>query len=259
MTILRLQAKQDALEKEASTRDPIKGIAEYVWNALDADATLITVKLEKNDLGGIVAIRVSDNGHGISQERADQDFSNLGGSLKRTTFKTRSLERAIHGKEGRGRLKFFSLARQARWLSISEIEGKRSALTLTIQANNLENCDRSDPVETSDDVGTIVELSSLKEPFDSLDTPEAFRQFSTIFAPYVLQYPDVHISFNEFEVDPRITIHRTHDIPQSPVVCPNRTIDDLRLKLLNGTRRPKAAKFFSVGTMELFLGLRRLT
>jgi hypothetical protein len=33
MTKLSLQAKQDFLEKEASTRDPIKGIAEFVWNA----------------------------------------------------------------------------------------------------------------------------------------------------------------------------------------------------------------------------------
>ncbi|MBA4758376.1 ATP-binding protein [Sphingosinicella sp.] len=254
MTILSLQAKQDFLEKDASTRDPIKGIAEFVWNALDADATEVRVELKKNELGGIVAIRIIDNGHGIAPERADHDFSNLGASHKRTTVKTKALERAVHGKEGRGRLKFFSLARRARWTSVSEKNGKRSALTLTIQANNLENCDRADAIETEDDIGTTVELSPLKEALDILDSPDAFRQFSTIFAPYVLQYPDARIYFNGFEVDPRITIHKTHDIPQSTIVCPNRIIEDLRVKVIEWSTPTESRQIFFGGDNGIVLG-----
>jgi Histidine kinase-, DNA gyrase B-, and HSP90-like ATPase len=253
MTILSLQAKQDFLEKDASTRDPIKGIAEFVWNSLDADATVVRVKLEKNQLGGILAIHISDNGHGISQERADHDFGSLGASTKRTTLKTQG-ERAIHGKEGRGRLKFFSLSRKARWTSVSQVDAKHSVLTLTIQANNLEKCERTEAVYTKEDVGTLVELSPLKEPFDSLDSPEAFRQFSTIFAPYVLQYPDVHIFFNEFEVDPRVTIHKTYDIPQGSIICPNRTIDDLRLKVIEWTTPTESRQIFFGGDNGIVLG-----
>jgi hypothetical protein len=39
MTVLSLIARQDYLEKVARTRDPIRAISEFVWNALDADAT----------------------------------------------------------------------------------------------------------------------------------------------------------------------------------------------------------------------------
>lgn len=254
MTILSLQAKQDFLEKDASTRDPIKAIAEFVWNALDADATEVRVTLDKNGLGGITAIKIEDNGHGISPERADHDFGNLGASHKRTESKTQSLERAVHGKEGRGRLKFFSLARRAKWTSVAAVDGRRVALSLTIQANNLEKCDRSDTSETDAPTGTAVELAPLKDTLDVLDGTDAFRQFSTIFAPYILQYPGVRIIYNTFEVDPRITIHRTHDIPQSPIVCPSRTINDLRLKVIEWNAPTEGRQIFFGGDNGIVLG-----
>lgn len=254
MTTLSLQAKQDFLETEASTRDPIKGVAEFVWNALDADATDVRVELVKNDLGGITAIRIVDNGHGIPRDRADHDFGNLGDSHKRGAHKTRTHERAVHGKEGRGRLKFFSLARQARWKTISETDGKRLALTLTIRASNLEICDLSDSIETDEEVGTSVELSPLKDTFDQLGSTDTFRQFSTIFAPYILQYPDVHVFYNDFEVDPRVTIHKMHDIPQSALVCPTRTINDLRLKVIEWNTSTESRQIFFGGDNGIVLG-----
>src|SRR5687768_5308085 len=122
MTILNLHAKQDFLERDASTRDPVRALAELVWNALDADATKIEVILERNDLGGLGAIRVVDNGNGISAESATHDFGNLGDSWKRSAHRTSRLGRAIHGKEGRGRLRFFSLAQRARWFTTTVAE-----------------------------------------------------------------------------------------------------------------------------------------
>lgn len=68
MTTLSLRAKQDFLERDAATRDPIRAIAEFVWNALDADSTNIQVTLERNDLGGLEAIRVIDNGSEVVRE-----------------------------------------------------------------------------------------------------------------------------------------------------------------------------------------------
>lgn len=254
MTTLSLQAKQDFLEKEASTRDPIKGIAEFVWNALDADATHVSVSLTTNELGGTVAIQISDNGHGISEERAVHDFQNLGNSHKRRAVRTRTHERAVHGKEGRGRLKFFSIARRAQWKTVAEVGGKRQALTLTIQANDLENADLSDVVDTDAPIGTTVDLSPLKDTFDRLSGQEAFRQFSTIFAPYILQYPDVEIAYNGFTVDPRITINKMHDLPQGKIVCPGRTIEDLRLKVIEWKTPTDSRQIFFGGDNGIVLG-----
>lgn len=254
MTTLSLQARQDFLEKDAKVSDPIKGIAEFVWNSLDADASTVGVEVVKNDLGGITAIRIVDDGHGISRKRADHDFANLGDSIKRKMAKTRIHERAIHGKEGRGRLKFFSIARIAKWSTVYDEDGKRFALELTIQANNLEHCEVSDPVPTEVSTGTVVELSSLKEPFDRLASTDAFREFSTVFAPYILQYPNVRISFNGFAVDPRVTIHKAHDIPQKPVICPNRIIDDLRLKVIEWNGQTESRQIFFGGDNGIVLG-----
>lgn len=254
MTTLSLQARQDFLEKDAKLGDPIKGIAEFVWNALDADATEVKVELIRNDLGGITAIRIVDDGHGISRERADHDFANLGDSIKRKMAKTRTHERAVHGKEGRGRLKFFSIARLAKWHTVYEDNSSRHALELTIQANNLEHCELTDPLATQAATGTVVELNGLKETFDRLGSTDAFREFSTIFAPYILQYPTVRISFNGFAIDPRITIHKDFDIPQKPIICPNRIVDDLRLKVIEWNVQSDSRQIFFGGDNGIVLG-----
>ena len=38
MVVLTLMAKHDHLQRVASTRDYVKALSEFVWNALDADA-----------------------------------------------------------------------------------------------------------------------------------------------------------------------------------------------------------------------------
>lgn len=238
MTTLNLHAKQDFLERDAATRDPIRALAELVWNALDADATKIEVMLERNDLGGLAAIRVVDNGNGISATSAAHDFGNLGDSWKRSAHRT-SLGRAIHGKEGRGRLRFFSLAQRARWFTTtktdpsSEGDARLSSRTIEIHSKSLERCEVTEAAGPLDQTtGTTVALTSLKGTFDELSTPDAYRQFSTLFAPYVLQYPNAEIWYNGFKVDPDITIHRWQDLPHTIVHLANRTIDDLKIKVI---------------------------
>jgi glucose-6-phosphate-specific signal transduction histidine kinase len=83
---------------------PLTGITELIWNALDADATEVRVALPENELGGVVEIRVEDNGHGMTQEQALAGFERLGGSWKRTA--TQSPQgRTLHGRDGRGRFR----------------------------------------------------------------------------------------------------------------------------------------------------------
>src|SRR3546814_19316210 len=104
---------------KTGSRDTTRALAELVWNALDADAKRIAVILDRNDLGGLSGIRVIDNGSGISAESAEHDFGNLGDSWKRGAQRPSPLNRAIHGKEGRGRLSFFPLAQRASWVKKS--------------------------------------------------------------------------------------------------------------------------------------------
>lgn len=121
--------------------------------------------LERNDLGGLDAIRVIDNGSGISASSAEHDFGNLGDSWKRDTHRT-GLGRAIHGKEGRGRLRFYSLAQRAHWFTTTRSEGGLSSRTPEIHAKSLERCEMVE-VEAPTDEHTGIrthrdEISRLK-------------------------------------------------------------------------------------------------
>lgn len=254
MTTLNLQAKQDFLERDAATRDPIRAIGEFVWNALDADATKVQVTLERNDLGGLSAIRIIDNGSGIAASSAQRDFGNLGDSWKRGTHRT-GLGRAIHGKEGRGRLRFYSLAQRARWITTTPCEEGLSSRTLEIHAKSLERCEVTEAAAPlSQEAGTTVILDMLKSTFDALSTSDAYRQFSTLFAPYVLLYPNAEIYFNTFKVDPDITIYRWQDLPPMVVNLPDRTIDDLKVKVIEWKSATETRQIHFGGEDGIVLG-----
>lgn len=254
MTTLNLQAKQDFLERDAASRDPIRAIAEFVWNALDADATTVQVMLERNDLGGLDAIRIVDNGSGITASSAEHDFGNLGDSWKRASNRT-ELGRAIHGKEGRGRLRFYSLAQRARWLTTTRSGDGLSSRTLEIQAKSLERCEVVETGSSEKDApGTTVLLTMLKGAFDELSSPDAYRQFSTLFAPYILQYPNAEIWFNTFKVDPDVTIHRWHDLPPMSVKLPERTISDLKVKVIEWKSASETRQIHFGGEDGIVLG-----
>lgn len=255
VTTLSLHAKQDFLERGASTRDPIRALGELVWNALDADATKTEVLFDKNELGGLIAIRIVDNGSGISTERAEYDFGNLGDSWKRNAHRTSNLGRAIHGKEGRGRLRFFSLAQRARWLTTSNGANGLSSRTIEIHAKSLEHCEVTElPYPLCESTGTTVELSLLKETFDSLSSPDAYRQFTTLFAPYVLQYPNAEIWFNGFKVDPKLTVERWEDLPHRPVALADRTLTDLRIRVIEWKSASETRQIHFGGEDGIVLG-----
>jgi hypothetical protein len=165
MVVLTLKAKHDHLQKVASTRDHVKAISEFVWNALDADAECTSVEFVRNALGGLEGIIIRDNGTGISKDRAEHDFESLGESWKLTRARTPVLARAIHGKEGQGRLRFFSLARRAHWDTVYKQNKKLFKLKIDIDADRLEVSNVSDltPADANDETGTVVQLAPLKE------------------------------------------------------------------------------------------------
>ncbi|MCW5693832.1 MAG: ATP-binding protein [Pseudolabrys sp.] len=254
MTVLSLTAKQDHLERVAKTRDPIKALSEFVWNALDANATHVSVDLLPNKLGGIDAIQIRDDGIGIAYERAQSDFSNLGDSWKKNAPRKAS-QRPYHGKEGRGRLRFYSLSQKARWYSTYSNGGQPLDLTIEIDSQSLGKCDLAEPTPSKkSSFGTIVDLAPLKEPFDWLQSEAALIEFSTIFAPYLLRYPDVSISYNGTPIRPSDTIELSYDFPRKTVVCPKRTIKDLTLKVIEWKSHVENRKINLGGENGIVLG-----
>ncbi len=256
MVVLTLKAKNDHLQRVATTRDPIKALAEFVWNSLDADATTTSVNLIRNDLGGLDAIRIEDNGTGISRSRAEHDFESLGESWKLQKRHTAVLSRAIHGKEGLGRLRFFSLAQRASWASVYEESGSRRKLTIQIDSASLQTSNVSDAVavEEGTPTGTAVELAPLKDKLDWLSSDEAKAEFNSTFAPYVLQYPNSRIIYDGQAVDPNTTIVASFEVPKTALVCQSQTIRDLTIKIIEWKEGVGSRKIYFGGESGIVLG-----
>ena len=122
-------------------------------------------------------------------------------------------------------MRFFSVAQKANWRSIFKDGDNLVRLSLEISSSALQRCDISE-VEIAEDakIGTVVELCPLKEPFDWLTSEEARASFNVIFAPYILQYPDVKIFYDGHQLDPKATINRSHEFPQISLICPTRNV-----------------------------------
>lgn len=207
-------------------------------------------------MGGLESILIRDNGTGISKARAEHDFESLGDSWKLQTSRTPVLSRAIHGKEGKGRLRFFSLAQRARWDSVYEHDGVVSRLTIEVDANRLQTCNVSEPVPAPQDTetGTIVELAPLKDTFDWLTSEEARADFNATFAPYVLQYPGAVIIYDNLPVNPSLTIDRAHTFETKPINCPGRVVRDMSLKVIEWKARVGSRKIYFGGETGVVFG-----
>jgi hypothetical protein len=93
---------------------PEQAIAEFVWNGFDANATEVCIDFEEESvLGGLKKIIISDNGDGIPQELLGQKFKPFLES-KKAASNNKNHSRT-HGKNGIGRLTFFTFAKTATW------------------------------------------------------------------------------------------------------------------------------------------------
>ena len=102
--------------KELAGTKPISALMELIYNSLDASATSIRIEITRNKLSGVEKIIVRDNGEGIEGDNIHLTFAECGYSGKRQGDKNH-LGKLVHGKNGRGRFKAYSLGSQIEWLS----------------------------------------------------------------------------------------------------------------------------------------------
>ena len=201
-----IQVQDDHLERIAQTRKPILALAELIWNAVDADATNIDVNLVDDDLHGLQAIKVADNGHGIPYADAEELFSRLGGSWKQSRLHSIEKKRILHGKEGRGRFRAFSLGRVVDWdVRAADLSSTLQRYRISMIKDHLRRVEISDVSRVTDGVGrgVTVTVSEPEKEFRSLRGDTALDDLSQIFALYLRQYPTVKISYNGTMIDPR--------------------------------------------------------
>ncbi|WP_405807695.1 ATP-binding protein [Streptomyces sp. NBC_00210] len=209
MGSITLRVEQDHVEGVAKLNDPVGAVVELIWNALDADATNVTVEIERNDLDGIGKVTVSDDGHGMPSESVPSYFDKLGGSWKKTALVSIDKRRAMHGRNGQGRVRAFALGVNVRWLTIGKgVDGK---VKTVIEADrSAMRKYRIDTIgSTVEETGTTVEAWGAVPHLDRLlNTPRVVGALTTEFALYLETYPDSSITYDGIRVDPgEVQVH----------------------------------------------------
>lgn len=200
--IVRVVAEEDFIEK-LTVAGPAQALAELIWNALDAEATKVSVEVD-DSLLGLRAIRVRDNGHGIPPQDAEEVFLHLGGSWKRNANKSKNGKRVLHGKEGKGRFRALALGRVAEWSVTARTEAKelvRYGITVIKDSAREFTLTPATVVENGAKAGIEV---TIFEPFKQwrLDTPAIFQELNEIYMLYLKEYPGVQINFLGKQLDP---------------------------------------------------------
>jgi hypothetical protein len=197
-----VEVQPDFLERQAKAQ-PVQALAELVWNALDADATKVGIEFEPDALGGVSKIVVADNGIGIAFADAPALFKSLGGSWKRRRTTTYTLNRELHGREGRGRFKALALGNVIDWKVVYQRDSHLYRFDISILESEIERVRISDEQEwQGPDKGVTVVVSELKKQFGLLKHDTAVQTLSEIFAIYLKNYRDVQIAVSREPIDP---------------------------------------------------------
>ena len=188
---------------KAYTRSPLRGVEELIWNALDADADHVRVEIQRNKLGGVEAVHVEDDGHGMRPDEVDDLFGRLGGSWKLFATKTRTKGRSLHGRHGRGRWYAFGLRGAiVVWRTIAELpDGERVATTVQGEAHSLTRFSITGPEPTDKPPGTRVSIEGIAEDPTPLLSPRAVDSLTARFALHIERFGET-ITFDGARLDP---------------------------------------------------------
>ncbi|MFB7126423.1 ATP-binding protein [Kitasatospora sp. NPDC056273] len=197
-----VEVKPDFIEKVARRTDPVGAVEELVWNSLDADATRVEIDLELNDLGGLAAVIIRDNGHGIPSASATDAFSGMGGSWKRAAPGTHG-GRQLHGRNGYGRFRVLALGSTAQWSSVAESpDGTRECITINFNdGSSIFNLD-SQGTSTADTGTTIRITGEAQRKTRLLDSEATLTALNSRFAIYLNKYPAVQILWRGTALNP---------------------------------------------------------
>lgn len=198
-----VEVQSDFLEKITKAK-PVQALAELVWNGLDADATSVSVGFDYNALGAMSAVIVTDDGIGIAYAEAPECFRRLGGSWKRPGAVTKGEGRFLHGQDGRGRFKVFSLGQFAEWDVTYEKGTELWTFKIMMSASNIREVRISDEklAPKSKSRGVVLSVSELFKEHRSFTTEAGLQELSEIFALYLADYRAISIKVDTHKIDP---------------------------------------------------------
>jgi hypothetical protein len=199
--IVKLDMQDDYASKLGAGR-PVQAVTELIWNGLDAEATLVKVTSDIDELK-LNSITIQDNGHGMSHAEAITFFRNLGGSWKKKDNTSKNGLRHLHGKEGRGRLRALAIGRVVEWsVTGRNSNGDLESFSVTIIRDDIRTAriSPSSPAEKGRRAGVQVRISELDKDWN-LEALSVHQEIAESFALYLTEYPSISILFNGKNVD----------------------------------------------------------
>lgn len=173
------------------------GLVEVINNSLDADALGVSVHLDRDSLRRVVAVRVIDDGDGMTEDEATRGFGRYGASWKAAGGQTRRRRTALRGSKGQGRYGAFAIGDRAEWSSVprdakpptrTTVRGSRSdLLRFEIESTPL-------PGATPDEApprGTSLRISDTSEAAGRLTAPDTHQRLTAALAAYLVRHPGV--------------------------------------------------------------------
>ncbi|GGD54604.1 hypothetical protein GRI62_04015 [Erythrobacter arachoides] len=201
----QLEVKPDFIARQS--RSSVEtGIAELIWNALDADAQSVNVEVTFGVLGNAEVVRVRDDGSGILYSEAPALFKSLGGSWKGGGKLTRRRRRELHGKEGRGRFRALSIGSDILWETVFEENGKRRKFKIRLSEEQPDKVRISDPEDTDSPTGTKVTIRNLKKNIERISSQDSLEYLSQVFAVYLMAYRDAKVEVCGNDLDPMVAM-----------------------------------------------------
>ncbi|CAH8232394.1 DNA mismatch repair protein [Vibrio aestuarianus] len=214
--IIDVEVENDFINR-ALTGKAIQALIELVWNAFDADAENVYLKINHNELG-IESLTISDDGTGIDRSNFKDYFKSLGVSWKKTELRSKS-GRYLHGKLGQGRFKSFIVGRDVEWkTTVSTTDNKYETYTISGLADNPKQfryteSDFSDKGKT----GTVATIKEIQCNETDLTTSRIKEAFSTVFANYLSKYPKLNLYVEDELLDPSSLISYQDKFDLEPI------------------------------------------
>ena len=219
MKKIAVEVLPDHIENVAQSKSPILSLSELICSGLDADSDSIEISLKENPLGGLSTIVVKDFGIGLPYIEAEKAFKQLGGSWKQGKKKSRTKSRSLHGQHGQGRFKAFSIGNSVQWeFTYQKEEGTLYRYTVRGYKDRIQEFEISDErkVETTT-TGTVVTLDGIQKDFTSLDSRKAIPRLTELFALFLVQYPNVGISYQGEPIDPKSIQKNCDEFPMDEI------------------------------------------
>jgi hypothetical protein len=224
-----------------------KAVRELVANSLDADATLITIKIVENSLGDVDSLIINDNGRGISPTILNERFRVVGvDPIPLPSLGTRL------GRFGVGRLAVHRIGSLSKWSTVSNTEKSgsvRCVFTLGTTPGPIKVDQEVVPPNTP--TGTTIEILNLiDKDKDRLTQSVIANDLVSHYCSYLLANPNrrIQVQGEVLNVQALIAKQQEEVIPKSTFLPDSARLNHLILtKPLDQSRFPAQIIFSGKG------------